>query len=197
VQIIELVLQCSIKEAIAFDFPSASHMKTTRLHYLVMAALSATALLPVSAQAWGHGGGFGGHGFSHSGSFHGFANHHFFHDDFFHFHRRFFVGFDFVGFGFPYWWYPDYYYYGYYGYPYADSNDSQLYDYRYWYGLGTAVQTKLTQLGYYRGPIDGVVGQQTQESIKAFQRAEGQPVTGLINPGLLKAMKLPAVPRMA
>ena len=87
-----------------------------------------------------------------------------------------------------------YYYYGYYGYP--DSDASQLYDYRYWYGLGTAVQTKLTQLGYYRGPIDGVVGPQTQQSIKAFQQAKGQPMTGLINPALLKALKLPAVPRM-
>ena len=187
-------------------------MKRTRLHYLVMAALSAAALLPVSAQAWGgHGGGFGGHGggfgghaggfsghgSSHFGSFHGFANHHFFHDDFFRFHRRFFVGFDFVGFGFPYWWYPDYYYYGYYGYPYTDSDDSQAYDYRYWYGLGTAVQTKLTQLGYYRGPIDGVIGASTQKSIKAFQQAQGQQATGLINPALLKALKLPAVPHMA
>jgi hypothetical protein len=168
-------------------------MKTTRLHYLVMAALSAAALLPLSAKAWGgHSGGFGGHG-SHFGSYHGFGNHHFFHDDFFRFHRRFFVGFDFVGFGFPYWWYPDYYYYGY--YPYAD--DSQLYDYHYWAALATAVQTKLTQLGYYRGPVDGVIGLQTQESIRAFQRAEGQPVTGLINPALLNTLKLPAVPRMA
>jgi Putative peptidoglycan binding domain len=210
VQIIEWVLQCLIKEAIAFDFPSESHMKTTRLHYLVMAALFAAALLPVSTQAFsGHGGGFGGRGGfgghnggfagrgSHFGSFHGFANRHFFHDDFFRFHRRFFVGFDFAGFGFPYWWYPDYYNYGYYGYPYDDSDDSQAYDYRYWYGLGTAVQTKLTQLGYYHGPIDGVIGPGTQKSIKSFQQAEGQPVTGLINPGLLKALKLPAVPHTA
>jgi hypothetical protein len=56
-------------------------------------------------------------------------------------HRRFFVGFDFVGFGFPYWWYPDYYYYGDYGYPYEDGSydNAPVYDYRYWYGLATAV----------------------------------------------------------
>jgi N-acetylmuramoyl-L-alanine amidase len=78
-----------------------------------------------------------------------------------------------------------------------DYDDSQAYDYRYWYGLGTAVQTKLTQLGYYHGPIDGVVGPGTQKSIKSFQQAEGQPATGLINPGLLKALKLPAVPHTA
>src|ERR1700747_2288334 len=101
-------------------------MKTTRLHYLVMAALSAAALLPVSAQAWGgHGGGFGGHA-GGSGGTGGVSGH-----GFFHFHRRFFVGFDFVGFGFPYWWYPDYYNYGYYGDPYTDSDDSEAYDYRY------------------------------------------------------------------
>jgi hypothetical protein len=56
-------------------------------------------------------------------------------------HRRFFVGFDFGGFGFPYWWYPDNYYYGDYGYPYEDGSydNAPVYDYRYWYGLATAV----------------------------------------------------------
>lgn len=178
-------------------------MKTTRLYRWVTAASVAAALLPVTAQAWtGHGGGFGGRGFSshHFGSFHGFAGHHFFHDRFFRDHRRFFVGFDFVGFGFPYWWYPDYYYYGYYGYGddgANESSESQVYDYRYWSGVATRVQTELSSLGYYHGPIDGVIGLSSQKAIKAFQQAEGQPATGLINPALLKALRLPAVPRMA
>lgn len=190
----------SIKEANRIGSPNALHMKTIRLSRWVMAA-AAAALLPIPVQAWGGhgGGGFGGHGFSHHfGSFHSFGDHHhFFHDGFFRDHRRFFVGFDFVGFGFPYWWYPDYYYYGYYGDPYTDSDDSQAYDYRYWYGLASAVQTKLAGLGYYHGPIDGVISLRCQESIKAFQRAERQPATGLINPALLKALQLPAVPHMA
>jgi putative peptidoglycan binding protein len=192
-------LKCrsAMKEEHCIGSPNASHMKTKRFSYWIIAV--AAGLLPISAQArgTGHGfGGFGGRGFGHHfGSFHG--DHHFFHDNFFRDHRRFFVGFDFIGFGFPYWWYPDYYYYGYYGYPYSDSDDSQVYDYRYWYGLATAVQTKLTELGYYRGPIDGVIGVQSQESIKAFQKAKGQAANGLINPDLLKALKLPAVPRTA
>jgi hypothetical protein len=175
-------------------------MKTTGLYHWVIAA-SVAVLLPVTAQASaGHsGGGFGGHGFSHHfGSFHGFGDHHhFFHDDFFRDHRRFFVGFDFVGFGFPYWWYPDYYYYGYYGSPDDAADDSQAYDYRYWSGVATRVQTELSRLGYYHGPIDGVISLRSQEAIKAFQQAEGQPATGLINPALLKALKLPAVPQTA
>ena len=188
-----------MKEEHRIGSANAAHMKTKGLSYWILAA-TAAGLFPISAQAWtGHSsGGFAGHGFSHHfGSFHGFGNHHFFHDDFFRDHRRFFVGFDFVGFGFPYWWYPDYYNYGYYGYPDANSDVSEAYDYRYWYGLGTAVQTKLTQLGYYHGPIDGVIGRQSQEAIKAFQRTEGQPITGLINPALLKTLKLPSAPHMA
>jgi hypothetical protein len=177
-------------------------MKATRLYHWVMAA-SVAALLPVTAQtSTGHtGGGFGGRGFSshgsHFGSFHSFGGHHFFHDHFFRDHRRFFVGFDFVGFGFPYWWYPDYYYYGYYGSADDAADDSQAYDYRYWYSVATKVQTELSRLGYYHGPIDGVIGFSSQKAIKAFQQAEGQPATGLINPALLKALKLPAVPRTA
>ena len=186
-----------MKKEYRIGSPNASHMKTNRLSYWIIAAAVAAGLLPISAQARGSGHGFGGFAGHHFGSFHGFHDHHFFHDNFFRDHRRFFVGFDFIGFGFPYWWYPDYYYYGYYGYPYSDSDDSQAYDYRYWYGLGTAVQTKLTELGYYRGPIDGVIGVRSQESIKAFQQAKGQAATGLINPDLLKALKLPAVPRTA
>jgi Putative peptidoglycan binding domain len=110
-------------------------------------------------------------------------------------HRRFFVGFDFGGFGFPDWWYPDYYYYGYYGYPYDDASydNAPVYDYRYWYGLASAVQTDLARRGYYHGPIDGVIGFGSREAIRAFQEAQGLPATGLIDPALLKALNLPAV----
>jgi N-acetylmuramoyl-L-alanine amidase len=59
------------------------------------------------------------------------------------------------------------------------------------------VQTQLTARGYYHGPIDGVIGPESRQAIQAFQRAEGLTVTGMIDPRLLKALKLPAVPRVA
>ena len=92
---------------------------------------------------------------------------------------------------------PDYYY-GYYGYPYDDASydASPVYDYRYWYGLATADQTGLARRGYYHGPIDGVINSESREAIRAFQKAQGLPVTGLIDPPLLKALQLPAVPRV-
>jgi Putative peptidoglycan binding domain len=190
-------------------------MKTTRLFHWFAAAAVAASLPVATARAMsGHnGGGFArggshgsfGHGPGHQFAFrrdfggHHFADHRFFHhgrdDHFFHHHNRFFFGFDFAAFGFPYWWYPDYYY----GYPYdyASYDYSPVYDYRYWYGLSTAVQTELARRGYYRGPIDGVMGSGSREAIRAFQRAQGLPVSGLIDPPLLRALKLPAVPRVA
>jgi len=163
----------------------------------------------------GHsGGGFGGggtHGSSGRGSSHQigtrrdvrdhrFADRRFFDHDradlFFRQHRRFFFGFDFVAFGFPYWWYPDYYY----GYPYGYASydySPVYYDYRYWYGLSTAVQAELARRGYYHGSIDGEIGAGSREAIRSFQRAEGLPVTGLIDPRLLRALKLPTVPRVS
>ena len=180
-------------------------MKTIRPLYWLMAAVLG-AFLPVTARAMsGHGtGGVAGggphgsfqHGFGHQfGARHNFRGHPFAnHNKFFHHPRRFFFGFDFVAFGFPYWWYPDYYY----GYPYdyASYDNSPIYDYRYWYGLSAAVQTELARRGYYHGPIDGVIGSGSSEAIRSFQASAGLPVTGLIDPKLLKALKLPAVPRV-
>lgn len=182
------------------------HMKTNQIfHWLIAAALA--GLTPVTARAMsGHGmggsPGGGSHGFVQHGFGHRFGSPHSFHghpfpghNHFVHHNRRFFFGFDFVAFGFPYWWYPDYYY----GYPYdyAYYDDSPIYDYRYWYGLSTAVQTALARRGYYHGPIDGVIGSSTRDAIRSFQAAQGLPGTGMIDPSLLKALKLPAVPRVA
>jgi hypothetical protein len=179
-------------------------MKTNHLlRWLVTAALAVS--LPVMSRAMsGHGtGGFAGggshrssqQGFNHQlGSNRYFRGHPFVaHRNFFH-NRRFFFGFDFVAFGFPYWWYPDYYTYP---FDYASYDYSPVYDYRYWYGLSAAVQTELARRGYYQGPIDGVIGPGSREAIRSFQQAEGLPVTGLIDPRLLRALKLPAVPRVA
>jgi Putative peptidoglycan binding domain len=122
-----------------------------------------------------------------------FVHHRFDHDRFSHHHNRFFFGFDFAAFGFPYSWYPYYWYPDdYYAYP----DYSPVYDYRYWYGLGTAVQTQLAARGYYHGQIDGVIGPESRDAIRAFQQAQRLPVTGLIDPRLLKALNLPEVPRI-
>ena len=117
-------------------------------------------------------------------------------DHFFHHRNRFFFGFDFAAFGFPDWWYPWYPYYGY-SDDYDYSDYSPVYDYRYWSGLATAVQTQLASRGYYHGPIDGVIGPESRQAIQAFQKSRRLPETGLIDPSLLKALNLPAVPRVA
>jgi hypothetical protein len=52
------------------------------------------------------------------------------------------------------------------------------------------VQTYLAQLGYYQGPIDGIVapGSRTAVAISSYQRDHHMPVTGLINGGLLTSL---------
>jgi hypothetical protein len=108
-----------------------------------------------------------------------------------HHHNRFFFVFDFAAFGFP-WWYPDYYYgypyyYPYYGYdPYHGYGAA--YDSQYWSNLAVSVQSGLAQRGYYHGAIDGEIGSGSRQAIRAFQAAQGLPVTGMIDPKLLKAL---------
>ena len=140
-----------------------------------------------------------GHGFGHFDHRHDFAfRHHEFDrfrdrdDRFFrHHHNRFFFAFDFAAFGFP-WWYPDYYYgypyyYPYYGYdPYYGYGAD--YDPQYWSNLAGSVQSELAQRGYYRGAIDGEIGSDSRKAIRTFQAAKGLPVTGMIDPNLLKAL---------
>ena len=47
--------------------------------------------------------------------------------------------------------------------------------------LVVQTQTKLTALGYYTGPIDGVFGPRTQQAVTNFQTAFGLVVDGTIN----------------
>jgi len=105
--------------------------------------------------------------------------------------RRFFFAFDFVSFGFP-WWYPYAVYYPqpYYvpPYDYSYNNSGQAYDYQYWSNLAVSVQSELARRGYYHGPLDGVIGSESSEAIRAFQAAQGLPVTGMIDPKLLNAL---------
>jgi peptidoglycan hydrolase-like protein with peptidoglycan-binding domain len=92
--------------------------------------------------------------------------------------------------------------YGYgYGYPYYGA-------YPYGYGYYTprttvyatnginddatvaAVQRRLARGGYYHGSIDGVIGAGTRTAIRAFERNNGLPVDGVIDPQLLRRMGL-------
>jgi peptidoglycan hydrolase-like protein with peptidoglycan-binding domain len=56
--------------------------------------------------------------------------------------------------------------------------------------VGSAVQSALTKRGYYRGPIDGVIGASSRRAIRAFQANQGSPVTGLIDRKLISALQL-------
>jgi hypothetical protein len=103
-------------------------------------------------------------------------------DRFFRHHNRFF-DFDFVAFGFPsyYPYYPYYPYYDpYYGYPYdySYSDYGGAYDYQYWNNLAVSVQSELSRRGYYHGAIDGAIGSGSRQAIRAFQAAQGLPVSG-------------------
>ena len=50
------------------------------------------------------------------------------------------------------------------------------------------VQTRLAQLGYAPGPVDGVFGQKTREAIKKFENSRKLPVTGKISRALIDAL---------
>ncbi len=98
--------------------------------------------------------------------------------------------------------YPFYNYpFGYgYGFPYFGAS-AQLYYYgTHPYGraeysdqggnepVGVAVQRRLAEAGYYRGAIDGVVGQGTRRAIRAYERANRLPADGRIDAELLARM---------
>jgi hypothetical protein len=63
-------------------------------------------------------------------------------------------------------------------------------DYGYYGGgsVGAAVQAQLARDGYYRGPVDGVIGPGTRSAIAAYQRDNGLHVTGTINGRLLASL---------
>jgi hypothetical protein len=51
--------------------------------------------------------------------------------------------------------------------------------------VSVQVQSALSQQGYYRGPIDGIVGPGTRSAIAAYQQDNNLAVTGTITDGLL------------
>ena len=119
----------------------------------------------------------------------------------------YFGGFGYPSFyGYPYYASP-YYGYGYgYGYP---VNAYYSYDPRGVYegrvanpnrstndgggkdlSMTTRVQRQLSAAGYYRGEIDGVIGDGTRRAIRSYERDNGLPVDGQIDDQLLSTMGL-------
>jgi hypothetical protein len=114
--------------------------------------------------------------------------------------------------GYPYYggYYSGYPYYGssYYGgypygysyYPYGYNNNYYSSSYPYSYNrysyrnyndsVVIRVQERLTRAGYYRGPIDGVIGPRTRYAIRAYERNHGLPADGIIDNRLLRTMGL-------
>jgi Putative peptidoglycan binding domain len=112
------------------------------------------------------------------------------------------------------WDYYPYYGYGYYpydygydypydysnydGYPYDSYNDYGYYPYSYYNGYTgssqygdasvSAVQSKLANLGYYRGPIDGVLGDQTEAALARYQQDHELSVTGTVTAATVQAL---------
>ena len=126
------------------------------------------------------------------------------------------MNFYFGGFGYPYYGYgfgSPFYGYGY-GYPYgygyapyygygAPAVASYTYDPQGVYNgrvvsngrrgrgsLEAQVQQQLAQGGYYRGAIDGIVGEGTRRAIKSYERDNNLRVDGRIDDDLLASMGL-------
>jgi hypothetical protein len=118
---------------------------------------------------------------------------HFDHGRFFVFVDGFWCGLD-DGF-FP-WDYLPYYPDDYYPYDYDTNTDP--YDYNgSTYDLGSgdsatvqAVQTRLFNLGYYAGSIDGVFGPTTRDAVAKYQIANHLTVTGSLSPDTIQSLGL-------
>ena len=57
----------------------------------------------------------------------------------------------------------------------------------------TAVQTALSQQGYYGGPIDGLFGPTTRDAVARYQAQKNLTVTGSLTSDTLQALGLPQV----
>jgi peptidoglycan hydrolase-like protein with peptidoglycan-binding domain len=50
------------------------------------------------------------------------------------------------------------------------------------------VQERLARSGYYRGPVDGVMGPRTRYAIRVYERRHGLRADGIIDRRLLATM---------
>jgi len=99
--------------------------------------------------------------------------------------------------------YPSGYYsdpYGYDDYPYGsyDYNTQDPYSYYNGYtpaaqssnGVVSSVQSQLAKRGYYRGAVDGVLGDQTEAAIARYQEENDLSVTGVVTAATLQSLGL-------
>jgi len=57
------------------------------------------------------------------------------------------------------------------------------------------VEGKLNELGYWTGPVDGVLDAATKQALIAFQKWEGRPITGKVTPNELDAIRRATAPQ--
>jgi hypothetical protein len=91
------------------------------------------------------------------------------------------------------WLYNPFYYDNYYAYEpdyYDDEPAPVYYDAAADDATAVEVQRELRREGYYRGPIDGVIGPSSRQAIAAYQRDNGLTPTGRINGPLLDSLGL-------
>ncbi|PWT84424.1 MAG: hypothetical protein C5B58_04710 [Acidobacteria bacterium] len=55
----------------------------------------------------------------------------------------------------------------------------------------SAVQSELAELGYYQGPIDGVLGDNTEAAIARYQEDHDLSVTGTVTTAILQSLGVP------
>lgn len=133
----------------------------------------------------------------HEASWHGNWNQrhaHFHHGHFFVFDDGFWFGLD-DGF-FP-WDYLPYYADDY--YPYDYYTEAQPDDSTVPVNNGApvpdptvqSVQTRLSELRYYGGPVDGIFGPTTRDAVARYQMANQLDVTGSLSPDMLQSLGLP------
>jgi hypothetical protein len=166
-------------------------MNTKSFLVCFMVVMAATSIAMAGSHHGNFGGGFGRGG---TGSFHSGNWNHSCHGG--HSSFVFIGGFPFFGYPYGYGYYP--YGYGYYPYGYgygggyygygsgyygygAGYYGSGYYGNRYYGGYGyngrqssvTRLQQQLARAGYYRGPIDGIMGPRTRYALRAYQHDHG------------------------
>ncbi len=158
----------SIVAALGAIIASSAIAQTTGVRTPPMARTSSSSTMRTSAIRWGNYNW-------------GYHRHRLF-------HSRIFSD---VGFGYPFGYgYPYYGYYPY-GYGYYAGSREMLYQAATTDGLIVVqVQRSLARAGYYRGAIDGVVGNGTRSAIRSYERAHGLRVDGQIDQRLLARMGL-------
>jgi hypothetical protein len=112
------------------------------------------------------------------------------------------IGLD-TGF-FPWDYYP-YYSYDYYPYDYYPGYYADVQSYYQDEGVTdsapapdstvSAVQTQLTQLGYYNGPVDGLFSALTRDALARYQIDQQLMVTGSLSPDTLQSLRRPQMAR--